>query len=123
MRGRVHTCCHDNNDICVCLPAGSLACLQYALDYYPPFASGCGFVLSKDLVQALLRQPLPDYRLLVSLPAASRSRWTGHGWTRSACSRTPQQKHAICITPRVRVHSPAKHVSVDVGGDVPLLYH
>lgn len=37
---------------------------QYALDYYPPFASGCGFVLSRDLVQALLRQPLPDYRLL-----------------------------------------------------------
>ncbi|KAF6256085.1 galactosyltransferase-domain-containing protein [Scenedesmus sp. NREL 46B-D3] len=37
---------------------------QYALDFYPPFASGCGFVLSRDLVQALLRQPLPDYRLL-----------------------------------------------------------
>lgn len=39
--------------------------VQYALDYYPPFASGCGFVLSRDLVQALLAQPLPDYRLLV----------------------------------------------------------
>jgi hypothetical protein len=38
---------------------------QYALDYYPPFASGCGFILSRDLVQALLKQPLPDYRLLV----------------------------------------------------------
>lgn len=37
---------------------------QYALDYYPPFASGCGFILSRDLVQALLKQPLPDYRLL-----------------------------------------------------------
>eukprot|EP00878_Enallax_costatus_P039845 GHUV01045768.1.p1 GENE.GHUV01045768.1~~GHUV01045768.1.p1 ORF type:complete len:260 (+),score=56.76 GHUV01045768.1:502-1281(+) len=37
---------------------------QYALDYYPPFASGCGFILSIDLVQALLKQPLPDYRLL-----------------------------------------------------------
>jgi hypothetical protein len=41
------------------------AFLQYALDYYPPFASGCGFILSRDLVQALLKQPLPDYRLLV----------------------------------------------------------
>ncbi|GIL98086.1 hypothetical protein Vretimale_3542 [Volvox reticuliferus] len=38
---------------------------QYPLDYYPPFASGCGFVLSRDLVQALLSTPLPDYRLLV----------------------------------------------------------
>mmetsp|Transcript_13236 Transcript_13236/g.37362 ORF Transcript_13236/g.37362 Transcript_13236/m.37362 type:complete len:253 (-) Transcript_13236:1997-2755(-) len=37
---------------------------QYPLDYYPPFASGCGFVLSWDLVQALLASPLPDYRLL-----------------------------------------------------------
>eukprot|EP00775_Hariotina_reticulata_P001775 gene1775-2111_t len=37
---------------------------QYALDYYPPFASGCGFILSRDLVKALLKQPLPDYRLL-----------------------------------------------------------
>jgi hypothetical protein len=43
------------------------ACVQYALDYYPPFASGCGFILSRDLVQALLKQPLPDYRLLVGL--------------------------------------------------------
>jgi hypothetical protein len=42
------------------------AAVQYALDYYPPFASGCGFILSRDLVQALLRQALPDYRLLVS---------------------------------------------------------
>lgn len=40
-------------------------CMQYAPDFYPPFASGCGFVLSRDLVQALLVQPLPDYRLLV----------------------------------------------------------
>ena len=39
--------------------------MQYPLDYYPPFASGCGFVLSRDLVQALIKQPLPDYRLLV----------------------------------------------------------
>ncbi|MEW5311437.1 MAG: hypothetical protein WDW38_003152 [Sanguina aurantia] len=37
---------------------------QYAPDYYPPFASGCGFILTPDLVVALLRQPLPDYRLL-----------------------------------------------------------
>ncbi|GLC45049.1 hypothetical protein PLESTF_001555600 [Pleodorina starrii] len=38
---------------------------QYPLDYYPPFASGCGFVLSRDLVRALLAaEPLPDYRLL-----------------------------------------------------------
>mmetsp|Transcript_46406 Transcript_46406/g.118477 ORF Transcript_46406/g.118477 Transcript_46406/m.118477 type:complete len:287 (+) Transcript_46406:128-988(+) len=37
---------------------------QYPFDFYPPFASGCGFVLSWDLVQALLAQPLPDYRLL-----------------------------------------------------------
>ncbi|PNH05204.1 Lactosylceramide 1,3-N-acetyl-beta-D-glucosaminyltransferase B [Tetrabaena socialis] len=37
---------------------------QYPLDYYPPFASGCGFVLSRDLAQALLAHPLPDYRLL-----------------------------------------------------------
>ncbi|GLI58874.1 hypothetical protein VaNZ11_000643 [Volvox africanus] len=37
---------------------------QYPLDYYPPFASGCGFVLSRDLVQGLLSTPLPDYRLL-----------------------------------------------------------
>ncbi|KXZ47393.1 hypothetical protein GPECTOR_35g831 [Gonium pectorale] len=37
---------------------------QYPLEFYPPFASGCGFVLSRDLVQALLQQPLPDYRLL-----------------------------------------------------------
>jgi hypothetical protein len=39
---------------------------QYPLDAYPPFASGCGFALSRDLVHALLSQPLPDYRLLVS---------------------------------------------------------
>lgn len=45
--------------------ATHVICLQYALDYYPPFASGCGFILSRDLVQALLKQPLPDYRLLV----------------------------------------------------------
>eukprot|EP00951_Prasinocladus_malaysianus_P005030 scaffold35777_cov40-Prasinocladus_malaysianus.AAC.1 len=37
---------------------------QYPLNYYPPFASGCGFVLSWDLVEALLAQQLPDYRLL-----------------------------------------------------------
>ncbi|KAI8464209.1 MAG: galactosyltransferase-domain-containing protein [Monoraphidium minutum] len=37
---------------------------QYPYDSYPPFASGCGFVLSWDLVRALLAQPLPDYRLL-----------------------------------------------------------
>jgi galactosylxylosylprotein 3-beta-galactosyltransferase len=37
---------------------------QYPLDYYPPFASGCGFILSWDLVLALTKQPLPDYRLL-----------------------------------------------------------
>ncbi|KAG2493440.1 hypothetical protein HYH03_008258 [Edaphochlamys debaryana] len=37
---------------------------QYPLDFYPPFASGCGFALSRDLVAALLAQPLPDYRLL-----------------------------------------------------------
>jgi len=37
---------------------------QYPLHYYPPFASGCGFLLSWDLVRALLAQPLPDYRLL-----------------------------------------------------------
>ncbi len=42
-----------------------VAAPQYPLDYYPPFASGCGFVLSRDLVRALLAQPLPDYRLLV----------------------------------------------------------
>lgn len=46
-----------------------LAAPQYPLDYYPPFASGCGFVLSRDLVRALLAQPLPDYRLLVRGPA------------------------------------------------------
>jgi hypothetical protein len=39
---------------------------QYPLDDYPPFCSGCGFVLSWDLIQALTAQPLPDYRLLVS---------------------------------------------------------
>jgi hypothetical protein len=38
--------------------------LRYPLDYYPPFCSGCGFVLSWDLVLDLTRQPLPDYRLL-----------------------------------------------------------
>ncbi|EFJ51082.1 hypothetical protein VOLCADRAFT_116659 [Volvox carteri f. nagariensis] len=37
---------------------------QYSLDYYPPFASGCGFALSRDLVRALVAAPLPDYRLL-----------------------------------------------------------
>lgn len=42
-------------------------CVQYALDYYPPFASGCGFILSRDLVQALVKEPLPDYRLLVRM--------------------------------------------------------
>lgn len=46
---------------CMCCPL-----CQYPLNYYPPFASGCGFVLSRDLVRALLKQPLPDYRLLVS---------------------------------------------------------
>lgn len=40
--------------------------VQYPLDFYPPFASGCGFILSRDLVDCLLAQPLPDYRLLVS---------------------------------------------------------
>lgn len=45
---------------------------QYPLDYYPPFASGCGFALSWDLVLALTKQELPDYRLLVGarLPEA-----------------------------------------------------
>lgn len=37
---------------------------QYPLDYYPPFASGCGFILSWDLVLALLAADPPDYRLL-----------------------------------------------------------
>lgn len=37
---------------------------QYPEDTYPPFASGCGFALSRDLVKCLLAQPLPDYRLL-----------------------------------------------------------
>ncbi|CAD7704359.1 unnamed protein product [Ostreobium quekettii] len=37
---------------------------QYPLDYYPPFASGCGFALSRDLCRALLARALPDYRLL-----------------------------------------------------------
>jgi hypothetical protein len=50
---------------CVTTTLLHVVCLQYALDYYPPFASGCGFILSRDLVQALLKQPLPDYRLLV----------------------------------------------------------
>jgi hypothetical protein len=44
--------------------------LQYPLDTYPPFASGCGFVLSHDLAAALVRQALPDYRLLVGRGAA-----------------------------------------------------
>lgn len=42
-----------------------MCALQYPLDFYPPFASGCGFVLSWDLVLALTQRPLPDYRLLV----------------------------------------------------------
>jgi len=37
---------------------------QYPLDYYPPFASGCGFVLSWDLVLELTKQPLANFRLL-----------------------------------------------------------
>lgn len=37
---------------------------QYSLDFYPPFASGCGFILSWDLVLELVRVDLPDYRLL-----------------------------------------------------------
>eukprot|EP00798_Chlamydomonas_sp_ICE-L_P023781 gene23781-9340_t len=37
---------------------------QYALDFYPPFASGCGFILSWDLVVELTKQALPDYSLL-----------------------------------------------------------
>ena len=37
---------------------------QYPLDSYPPFASGCGFILSWDLVLELTREDLPDYRLL-----------------------------------------------------------
>ncbi|KAF5829312.1 galactosyltransferase-domain-containing protein [Dunaliella salina] len=37
---------------------------QWPFDFYPPFASGCGFVLSWDLVLALVSQPLPNYRLL-----------------------------------------------------------
>ena len=49
----------------MCVRLLPCCCVQYALDYYPPFASGCGFILSRDLVQALLKQPLPDYRLLV----------------------------------------------------------
>ncbi|GMH32888.1 hypothetical protein BSKO_00722 [Bryopsis sp. KO-2023] len=37
---------------------------QYPLDHYPPFASGCGFVLSRDLVEALVNANLPDYRVM-----------------------------------------------------------
>jgi galactosylxylosylprotein 3-beta-galactosyltransferase len=37
---------------------------QYPLDSYPPFASGCGFILSWDLVLELTQAELPDYRLL-----------------------------------------------------------
>lgn len=42
--------------------------LRIFLLQYPPFASGCGFVLSWDLVAALAdaAPTLPDYRLLVS---------------------------------------------------------
>jgi hypothetical protein len=38
--------------------------LQWPFNFYPPFASGCGFVLSWDLVLALTSAPLPNYRLL-----------------------------------------------------------
>ena len=51
---------------------------QYPFDFYPPFASGCGFALSRDLVRALLAQPLPDYRLLV------RGAWWGNQPTKQA---------------------------------------
>lgn len=37
---------------------------QWPYDHYPPFASGCGFVLSFDLVLALTSRELPRYRLL-----------------------------------------------------------
>ncbi len=50
----------------LCRPCPGLL-MQYADNHYPPFASGCGFVLSFDLVHALLRHPLPDYRLLVRM--------------------------------------------------------
>lgn len=49
------------------MPLRPLGAVQYPLDFYPPFASGCGFVLSWDLVRELVKQPLPDYRLLVGL--------------------------------------------------------
>ncbi len=54
--------------VCVCVCVLCVVCvLQYSLDYYPPFASGCGFVLSWDLVDTLATAApnLPDYRLLV----------------------------------------------------------
>lgn len=46
--------------------AGLLFLSQYPLDSYPPFASGCGYALSADLVAALVAAApsLPDYRLL-----------------------------------------------------------
>lgn len=37
---------------------------QYQLEYYPPFASGCCFVLSYDLIEALSSAQLPDYRVM-----------------------------------------------------------
>jgi len=39
---------------------------QYQEDHYPPFASGCGFVISSDLVCHLVAHShhLPDYRLV-----------------------------------------------------------
>jgi hypothetical protein len=74
----------------VCISACLLAGLQYALDYYPPFASGCGFVLSRDLVEALLQQPLPDYALLVRCPT-------------SGCSGCPACIEIVCM----QLHFPA----------------
>jgi hypothetical protein len=61
---------------------------QYPLDYYPPFCSGCGFVLSWDLVQALVAQPLPDYRLLVRYTTTS---------TKSFLLSTTAPKAACCM--------------------------
>jgi len=39
---------------------------QYALDTYPPFACGCGFVLTADLIDYLVKNAhlLKDYRLV-----------------------------------------------------------
>lgn len=37
---------------------------QYQQDYYPPFASGCCFVLSYDLIEALTSAQVPDYRVM-----------------------------------------------------------